>query len=52
VVASMKSPPVAKRMEDLGYVAIGNQPEEFAAYIRSEIDKLAQILKQVGAKPE
>ena len=52
VVASMKSPAVAKRMEDLGYVAIGNQPEEFAAYIRSEIDKLAQILKQVGAKPE
>ena len=52
VVASMKSPAVAKRMEDLGYVAIGNQPEEFAAYIRSEIDKLAQILKQVGAKQE
>jgi len=52
VVASMKSPAVAKRMEDLGYVAIGNQPEEFAAYIRSEIDKLAQILKQVGAKTD
>jgi len=25
--------------------------EEFAAYIRSEIEKLAKILKQVGAKP-
>jgi tripartite-type tricarboxylate transporter receptor subunit TctC len=52
VAASMKSPTVAKRMEDLGYVAIGNQPEEFAAYIKSEIDKLAKILKQVGTKPE
>ena len=52
VVASMKSPAVAKRMEDLGYVAIGNPPEAFAAYIKSEIDKLAKILKQVGAKPE
>jgi tripartite-type tricarboxylate transporter receptor subunit TctC len=52
VVTSMKSPPVAKRMEDLGYVAIGNPPEAFAAYMKSEIEKLAKILKQVGAKPE
>ena len=52
VAASMKSPAVAKRMDDLGYVAIGDQPEEFAAYIKTEIDKLARILKQVGAKPE
>jgi tripartite-type tricarboxylate transporter receptor subunit TctC len=49
VVASMKSPAVAKRMEDLGYVAIGNPPEEFAAYIKSEIDKLAKILKGLRA---
>ena len=39
-------------MDDLGYVAMGDEPEEFAAYIKSEIDKLAKILQQVGAKPE
>ena len=39
-------------MEGLGYVQGGSQPEEFAAHIRSEIDKLAKILKQVGAKTE
>jgi tripartite-type tricarboxylate transporter receptor subunit TctC len=52
VVAALKNPAVSKRMDDLGYVAIGNQPEEFAAYIKSEIGKLAKILRQVGAKPE
>jgi tripartite-type tricarboxylate transporter receptor subunit TctC len=52
VLAAYKVPAVAKRMEDLGYVQGGSQPEEFAAYIRSEIDKLAKILKQVGAKTE
>jgi tripartite-type tricarboxylate transporter receptor subunit TctC len=52
VLAAYKVPTVAKRMEDLGYVQGGSQPEEFAAYIRSEIDKLAKILKQVGAKVE
>jgi len=52
VLAAYKVPAVAKRMEDLGYVQGGSQPEEFAAYIRSEIDKLAKILKQVGAKIE
>ena len=49
VLAALKNPAVAKRMDDLGYVAGGSQPEEFAAFIRSEIDKLAKILKQVGA---
>jgi hypothetical protein len=39
-------------MEDLGYVAIGNPPEAFAEYMKSEIDKLAKILKQVGAKTD
>jgi tripartite-type tricarboxylate transporter receptor subunit TctC len=52
VLAAYKVPAVAKRMEDLGYVQGGSQSEEFAAYIRSEIDKLAKILKQVGAKAE
>ena len=49
VVASLKNPAVAKRMDDLGYVAGGSQPEEFATFIRTEIEKLAKIVKQVGA---
>ncbi len=52
VLAAYKNPAIAKRTDELGYVQGGNTPEEFAAFIRSEIDKLAKILRQVGAKPE
>jgi tripartite-type tricarboxylate transporter receptor subunit TctC len=41
----MNDPAVNKRMVDLGYVIIGDRPEEFAAHIRSEIASLAKILK-------
>lgn len=50
--SAMAGPAVNKRMTDLGYVIIGNQPDEFAAFIRSEIEKLGKIIRQVGAKPE
>jgi tripartite-type tricarboxylate transporter receptor subunit TctC len=43
-LAALKNPQVMKRMTDLGYIAIGNTPEQFGAHIRSEIDKLAKIL--------
>jgi len=42
---TLNDPGVNKRMTDLGYVIIGDQPEEFAAHIRSEIASLAKILK-------
>ncbi len=48
-LASLKSPAVSKRMTDLGYVIIGDRPEEFAAHIRSEIASLAKILKGLRA---
>ena len=48
-VKGMADPAVNKRMTDLGYVIIGDQPEEFAAHIRGEIASLAKILK--GLRP-
>ena len=52
VLAAYKNATVSKRMDDLGYIQGGSSPEEFAAFIKSEIDKLAKILRQVGAKTE
>lgn len=51
-VAAMALPPVNKRLTDLGYVIVGNQPDEFAAYIRSEIEKLGEIIRRVGVKAD
>jgi tripartite-type tricarboxylate transporter receptor subunit TctC len=44
-IRGMNDSAVNKRMVDLGYVIIGDQPEEFAAHIRSEIASLGKILK-------
>jgi tripartite-type tricarboxylate transporter receptor subunit TctC len=44
-IKAMGEPAVHKRMTDLGYVIIGDQPEEFAAHIRAEIASLSKILK-------
>jgi tripartite-type tricarboxylate transporter receptor subunit TctC len=43
-ITALKDPQVAKRMTDLGYIAIGNTPEDFSAHIKAEIQKLAKIL--------
>ena len=48
-VTAVNSPAVSKRMAELGYVIIADQPEEFAAHIRSEIASLAKILKGLSA---
>jgi tripartite-type tricarboxylate transporter receptor subunit TctC len=47
-VKALHDTAVAKRMADLGYVIIGDQPEEFAAHIRAEIASLAKILKGIN----
>jgi tripartite-type tricarboxylate transporter receptor subunit TctC len=46
---ALQRPDTKKRLESLGYTISGNQPEEFAAFIKSEIEKTAKILKQTGA---
>ena len=48
-VKALHDSAVAKRMADLGYVIIGDQPEEFAAHIRAEIASLAKILRGLTA---
>ena len=47
---ALKSPDVAKRLEDLGLDAGGMAPEELAALIRSDIPRLGKIVKESGAR--
>lgn len=47
-ISVLNNPNVGKRLTDLGYVVIGDQPEEFAAHIKSEIEALGKIIKQTG----
>jgi tripartite-type tricarboxylate transporter receptor subunit TctC len=50
VVAALNIPAVSKRMTDLGYVSVGDQPGEFAGFIKSEIEKLGRIIRDLGVK--
>jgi tripartite-type tricarboxylate transporter receptor subunit TctC len=52
VVSAVKSPDVRGRFEQLGYDPIGNTSAEFAATIRSDIEKFAKVIKAAGIKIE
>jgi tripartite-type tricarboxylate transporter receptor subunit TctC len=50
LVATLDDPGVKKSFGDLGVDIIGGSPEDFAAYIKSEIPKWTAIIKASGAK--
>ncbi len=47
-VAALKRPGVIKHIHDLGFTAVGNHPEEFAEYIKSEIERWRKVIRQTG----
>ena len=44
---ALQSAETGKALIDLGYVLIGDEPEQFAAHINAEVDKLAKILREI-----
>jgi tripartite-type tricarboxylate transporter receptor subunit TctC len=49
-VRALSAPDVREKMAHLGAEPVGNTPEEFAAYIRSESRKYADVIRASGAK--
>jgi tripartite-type tricarboxylate transporter receptor subunit TctC len=52
VAETMRSPEASKRYAALGAETIGSTPEEFARFLRSEIDQYAKVIKAAGLKQE
>ena len=48
----LNNPTMSKRLNDLGFVVLVNQPEEFAAYIKLEVERMGKIVKAFNLKPE
>lgn len=51
-VAALNDPETRKRLADLGVEVAPNSPQEFAAYIKSEIPKWTAVVKAAGARLE
>jgi tripartite-type tricarboxylate transporter receptor subunit TctC len=51
-VKALALPDLRARLADLGLEVIGNSPDEFAAFIRSEIPKWAKVIREAGIKPD
>jgi tripartite-type tricarboxylate transporter receptor subunit TctC len=52
LVKMLAQPDVRARFTSEGIDAIGNTPQEFAAYIRSETVKYAKVIQQAGIKAD
>lgn len=50
VVAILGDADLKRRMADLGQELTSNTPEQYAAFIKSEITKMAQVVKASGVK--
>lgn len=52
VQEAMKSDDLRRRLNDIGYEAIGSSPAEFAAHIETSIEKWRRIIVAGNIKPE
>jgi tripartite-type tricarboxylate transporter receptor subunit TctC len=52
MVEGLRDPETRKRLADLGVEVTPDTPEEFAAYIRSEIPKWTAVVKSAGVRLE
>jgi tripartite-type tricarboxylate transporter receptor subunit TctC len=41
-----------ERLADQGFEPVGNSPQEFGAYIKSEITKWGKVIRDAGIRPE
>lgn len=50
ITASLRTPELKNKLTAQGLDAVGNTPEQFAAYIRGEIDKWTRVVKTSNAR--
>ena len=50
LVAILRDPDILARFKQLSTDPVGNSPDEFAAFVRAELDKYARIIKAAGIK--
>jgi tripartite-type tricarboxylate transporter receptor subunit TctC len=49
IVQAVQTPALKEKLESSGFVVVGGTPEQYAAFIKSEIEKWAPVVKAAGA---
>ena len=52
IVKALQAPDVVARLLENGALAIGSSPEEYEAYLKSELDRWGKVIKSAGLKME
>ena len=47
-IAVLKRPDTVKRLQDVGLTPVGDRPEEFAEFLRSDVEKWRKLIKERG----
>jgi tripartite-type tricarboxylate transporter receptor subunit TctC len=50
LVAILRDPDIVARFKQLSTEPVGNSPQEFAAFVKAELDKYARVIKAAGIK--
>ncbi len=52
ILRALKIPEVKERLENVGFEIVGGTPEAFGAYMKTEFDKWARVVKTSGLRAE
>ncbi len=52
IVRALKLPEIADKLSGAGVIVVAGTPDEFAAHIRTEMDKAAKVIKAANIKPD
>jgi tripartite-type tricarboxylate transporter receptor subunit TctC len=52
VVAALHTPEVSKRLTEMSSTVIASQPDEFAAFLHSEVDNISKVVAKLNLAPE
>ena len=44
-ITALNKPEVSRRLNELGFIPVGDQPEAFAAHVRAEIERLGKLIR-------
>jgi tripartite-type tricarboxylate transporter receptor subunit TctC len=52
IVRALKLPEIADKLSGAGVIVVAGTPQEFAAHIKTEMDKAARVIKAANIKPD